>query len=127
MNYEKLNTMTPWERKKALYLIENAERIGMDLDGYGEIAVNPNSGYTYLWTEDYPFCLYMPIDCNLTRDSIYILWTSMEDGTEVEITLNNLTLDDIYKWTETAEVIFQEKPDGYKDYDGYQIWKLRKK
>ena len=60
MNLDKLNTMCNWERKKAIYLMEIAEnKLNMNLSNYGEIAVNQNSGYTYLWLEDYNFTLYM--------------------------------------------------------------------
>ena len=59
----KINEMCGWERQKAVYLIGVAESLGMDLDSYGEVAVNKNSGYTYLWSEDYNFSLYMPINC----------------------------------------------------------------
>lgn len=40
MDYSKLNGMCDWERRKALYLVNVAGQLGMDLEGYGEVAVN---------------------------------------------------------------------------------------
>lgn len=87
----KLNEMCKWEKEKALFLMQEALKLGMDLDGYGEIAVNPNSGYTYLWLEDHDFTLYMPINCDLVKGDIWALWTSPEDGREEEYQLDDDT------------------------------------
>lgn len=42
------NKMCKWELEKAIFLQKTAVDLGMDLTGYGEVAVNKNSGYTYL-------------------------------------------------------------------------------
>lgn len=97
-NYE---NMVKWELEKAVFLQKIAVDLGMDLTGYGEVAVNPNSGYTYLWLEDYNFTLYMPISCELKKTDIVALWTNSEDGEEIEIDLkNNTTLANIEAWAE---------------------------
>ena len=75
----------------------------MNLDCYGEIGVNNNSGYTYLWLEDYNFTLYMPINCELSKNDIYALWTNMENGDEDEMTLGNSTIEDIEEWITECE------------------------
>jgi hypothetical protein len=63
MNLDKLNTMCNWERKKAIYLMNIAENeLNLDLDGYGEIGVNQNSGNVYLWIENYNFSLVLRIE-----------------------------------------------------------------
>jgi hypothetical protein len=98
VNYEK---MGKWELEKAIFLQSVAVKLGMDVSGYGEVAVNPNSGYTYLWIEDYQFCLYMPINCDLVKSDVYAMWTSPEDGTEEEMSLEDgTTLNDLEEWAE---------------------------
>jgi len=99
MKFETLDKIKAWERQKAMYLIQIAEDLGIDIDGYGEVGVNPNSGYTYLWLEDYEFVLYMEINCDLKRKDVYVMWTNMQNGDEVEERLSKFDdLDDIYKW-----------------------------
>jgi hypothetical protein len=88
-----------WELDKANYLIKVARRLGMNTKGYGELNVNPNSGYTYLWLEDYCFTLFMPISCELKKSEIYALWINSNDGHEEEISLTEETiLEDLENW-----------------------------
>ena len=83
----KLNDMCDWERKKAVFLMNVAEELGINTNSYGEVAVNPNSGYTYIWSEDYNFSLYMPINCELVKSDVIALWSCPECGTEEETDL----------------------------------------
>lgn len=100
-NYEK---MCKWEIEKAVFLQSISVDLGMNIADYGKCAINPNSGYTYLWLEDYPFTLYMPISCELKKTDIYALWSNPEDGEEFEIKLEkNTTLNDLYYWVEKLE------------------------
>lgn len=87
----KLSNMGNWERQKAVFLMGVAEEIGYSLEGYGEVAVNSNSGYVYIWSENYSFSLYMPISCELQKSDIYALWSCGNCGTEEEY---NLTKED---------------------------------
>lgn len=97
-NYE---NMCKWEIEKAIFLQKTAVDLGMDLTGYGEVAVNQNSGYTYLWLEDYSFTLYMPINCDLLKTDVWALWTNPEDGEEHETNLiSDTTLNDLEQWAE---------------------------
>lgn len=87
--------------------MQAADMIGMDYaDSFGCIAVNPNSGYTYLWCEDYNFCLYMPIYCTLSAENVFVMWSNPETGEEIEESLfkfinsNDDTLEGIQEWTE---------------------------
>jgi hypothetical protein len=86
-----------------MFLIHVANELGMDTEGTGELAVNQNSGNTYLWLEDYNFTLYMPISCDLKKDDIYCLWTNSEDGTEEEISLGNKTLREVQDWSDNLD------------------------
>jgi hypothetical protein len=96
INYEQ---MSIWEVEKASYLILTAKELGMQLDSYGEVSVNQNSGYTYIWLEDFNFSLYMPINCDLKREDVYILYTDCETGEETEESLKHFeTLNDIEEW-----------------------------
>jgi hypothetical protein len=97
-NYE---TMTSWEIEKASYLILTAKELGMDLQSYGEVAVNEYSGYTYIWLEDYEFSLYMPINCELKRQDVFVLYTDMQTGEEHDESLAQFdVLNDIIEWIE---------------------------
>lgn len=83
----KLENMGSWERQKACFLINTAEDLEMNLESYGFVDVNNNSGYTYLWSEDYNFSLYMPINCKLKKTDIYALWSCSECGQEEDTQL----------------------------------------
>lgn len=99
----KLDDMCDWERKKAIYLLSIADELGMDLSGYGQLAVNQNSGYTYLWLEDYNFTLYLPINCELNKEDVQAMWTSPEDGEEREISINGYSLEELEKWANNQD------------------------
>jgi len=95
-----------WELTKAIYLVQCAKKLCMNLNSYGEIAVNPNSGYTYLWSEDYPFTLYMEIDCRLNENDVWVQFTDLEDGEETKRRLSEFeSIEDIYEWIESLENI----------------------
>jgi len=98
------NKLIGWEGQKAIHLLSVAQKLKMDLNGYGELGVNQTNGNTYIWLEDYPVSLYMPIHCELTWDDVIVLWTNMDNGDEVEESLaafNNI--DDIYEWVKELE------------------------
>lgn len=99
MNYDALNSMCSWERKKALFLIDVADELGMDTDGYGAIGVNEYSGYTYLWLEEYPFTLYMDINCDLKINDVWAIVSNPEDGEEYEFQPQKFTLDELLRIT----------------------------
>jgi len=120
MNFETLNKMCGWERQKAMYLIQIAEELGMDIDSYGEIGVNPNSGYTYIWLEDYQFSLYMPIDCELTKGDIWVNYSSPENGEEYEIPLGKKTISELEGWASYVDE--HHLMEEYESYEGQQFW-----
>lgn len=104
MEYNALNTMCDWERTKALYLIEIAQNyLDWDLSSYGELNVNPNSGYVYIWLEDQPYTIYMPITCILSKSDVYVLWTNPETGEEIEQPLNDNHIVDLEQWVRELE------------------------
>lgn len=105
-----LEKMTDWERQKAIYLLNLAENeLGMNTSCYGELAVNPCSGYTYLWLENYNFTLYLPIQCELEKSEVYALWTNPCNGEEIEMQLTEeTTLEDIENWADTLEKNIEE-------------------
>lgn len=92
---EKMGT---WELQKAGYLLQAAGDLGMDLSGYGMLDVNPNSGYTYLWLEDMPYTLYMPITCKLTKSDVMASWSCGNCGAEFETELKNKNTNALEKW-----------------------------
>jgi len=81
--------------RKIGLLITKASELGMDVSGYGMADENQNSGYVYLWLEDYPFTLYI----GLGSDSIYALWTNMNDGEEEEMEVADYELRDLEQWS----------------------------
>lgn len=97
-------TMTGWEIEKASYLVLTAKKLGMKLDCYGELSVNSSSGYTYLWLENYDFTLYMPINCDLKKEDVYVLHTDSITGEETEESLKWFNVfNDITKWIKTLQ------------------------
>jgi hypothetical protein len=99
-----LEKMTKWEVQKATFLILMAKDLEMDIHCYGELDVNQNSGYTYLWLEDYDFTLYLPINCDLKREDVYVLWTNHHTGEEIEESLEEFNdLQDINEWVKKLE------------------------
>jgi len=102
----KLDSMTDWERQKAVFLMGVAEKLGYSLKDYGEVAVNNSSGYVYVWSEMYNFSLYMPIDCELKKSDVYALWSCSICGQEEEYPLNEN--DDLNTIEEEINRIEQE-------------------
>ena len=82
------NSMCSNEVRKAGLLLAKAAELGMDVTGYGEIAVNNSSGNVYLWLEDYAFSLYIGLGSN----RIVACWSSTEDGREELYGLEDCTL-----------------------------------
>jgi len=106
----KLNNMCDWERQKAIFLMGEAEKLGYSLKDYGEVAVNSNSGYVWVWSEMYNFSLYMPISGDLIKTDIYALWTNYINGNEEEMKLNEkTTLEDIENWVRELEKSLPEE------------------
>ena len=103
---ENLKTMTLWELEKAMFLLKTARELNMDISTSELIvSVNNNSGYTYLWSENYNFTLYMPISCELTREDVYVLWTNSETGEEIEENFSEFfNLKDIENWANELEL-----------------------
>lgn len=89
----KSNLCSNATRKMGL-LITKASELGMDVSGYGMADENQNSGYVYLWLEDYSFTLYI----GLGSDTIYALWTDPNDGEEIETEVEGQTLSDLEDW-----------------------------
>lgn len=90
--------MCSLENKKAQYLLKVAIDLGMDLSGFGGMGVNQNSGNVYLWLEDYNFCLFMPINCELKKSDVQVCWTNFYNGNEEIINLGSKKLGVIENW-----------------------------
>ena len=102
-NFSKL---CQWEQDKVLFLCLVARDLEMNISGYGIIDVNPNSGYTYLWLEDYMFTLYMPISCELKKADVWASWTDSYDGREEEMRLTpNTSLRDLEMWADNLNKV----------------------
>ena len=95
-----------WEMTKALFILSVANVMEINLSSYGELAVNNNSGYTYLWLEDYGFTLYMPINCKLEKSEIYVSFLSNLNNDEIERPLTEFdNLYKIEKWIEQLQKV----------------------
>ena len=92
--------MTANEARKMALLIMKAADIEMSLSGYGECAVNPNSGNVYLWSENYPFSLYIAPSYG---DRIHACWANPETGDEEFIDAHGMALDDLEEWAAALE------------------------
>lgn len=88
------------ELRKAGLLLVKASELGINVSGYGDLSVNPNSGNVYIWLEDYPFALYI----GLGSDDIMASWSSPVDGEEFDFELTDrTTLRDLTRWVEDCE------------------------
>ena len=86
--------------RKIALLITKASELGMDVSGYGFADENQNSGYVYLWLEDYPFTLFIR-PCG--DDEIEALWSDPYDGEEHEINVDGKTLSSLMDWCEDLQ------------------------
>lgn len=86
--------------RKIALLITKASELGMDVSGYGHASENNMSGYVYLWLEDYPFTLFIR-PCS--DDTIEALWSDPWDGEEHEISVDGMSLADLYDWAEDLQ------------------------
>ena len=82
--------------RKIALLITKASDLGMDISGYGFADENTSSGNIYLWLENYSFTLFI----GLGSDTIYALWTNFNDGEEIEVEIENMSLFDIEHWAQ---------------------------
>jgi len=93
----------PWEFEKISYIFRAVrERFGIDLWVKGtQVGVNPNSGYSWVWNEDYPVSWYMPINCELRHEDVYAHWSNPDDGQEHECEISEFhSADDIWAWVD---------------------------
>lgn len=96
----------PWEFEKISYIFRAVrERFGIDLWCHGtQVGVNPHSGYSWVWNEDYPVSWYMPINCELRHEDVYALWSNPEDGQEHECEISAFnSADDIWAWVDELQ------------------------
>jgi hypothetical protein len=99
MALQGIEKLSGWPLRKALYLAEFAADIEMTLeDCY--VGENPWSGNVYLASEYYNFCLYMPINCDLTPADVEAVWSNPETGEEVEFDMLIESRADLENWTE---------------------------
>ena len=82
------------ELRKAGLLLIKASELGMDLDCFGEIDMNENTGNVYLWCENHQFSLYI----DLGSDTIWACWTDFNNGDEVIIDATNESLYSLDDW-----------------------------
>jgi hypothetical protein len=83
--------------RKIALLITKASELGMNLSGYGHAAEHPNNGNVYLWLEDYPFTLYIPLCAD---DAIHACWSSLYVDHEELIEVDAMTLRDLEAWAD---------------------------
>lgn len=115
-DFSGLANMCEWEHQKALFLMQEANKLGYNyLSTYGEVDVNQNSGYVYLWSDNYLFSLYMPISCKLDTSDIGVNYTDTEgnehqellqefiDSTNKPNSLNLTIISAINIWIESIE------------------------
>ena len=79
-------------------LLTVISKLDMDISGYGQIDVNPNSNYLYVWAEDYPFTPYINSD-----NEINFMWTCGYCGSEhaMKYVEGETTLEAIEEWIES--------------------------
>jgi hypothetical protein len=94
-----------YQLEKVGALLCRAGKLGMDVSGYGKADENPNSGYVYLWLEDYNFTLYIDIPYS----GIFAMWTHPEHGAEEGMpVLDCTTLAEINNWVASLDAEAEE-------------------
>jgi hypothetical protein len=94
--------------RKIALLITQASDLGMNLSGYGHAAENPNNGNVYLWLEDYPFTLFIPLGGD---DEIHACWSSLYTDDEEIVPVDAMKLYQLEAWTDEMERQYQPKED----------------
>lgn len=105
MNLEK---MGDWEVEKALYVALQGKQLRLADDG-AIVDVNQNSGNVYAYYPDEDICLYMPINCELQKEDIYVIWSDPEDGEEFEVELGEKSKDDIERYVKVWRYLAERK------------------
>ena len=98
------NALCNNELRKAALLITEANRLGMNVAGYGQLDVNMSNGNVYLWLEDYLFSLYI----DLGSDKVQACWTEYESGGEEFIDVNGQSLYELEQWCAANERNYEE-------------------
>ena len=98
------NVLCANELRKGALLITEANRLGMDVSGYGQLDVNMSNGNVYLWLEDYPFSLYI----DLGDDKVQACWSEYESGGEEFTDVNGQSLHELEQWCATNERNYEE-------------------
>ena len=99
-----LSKLGNWERQKAIYILHQAEQFGLATTQHTQLGVNPHSGNTWVWDEDWLVCLYMPINCELKASDIWVCWTNPESGEEHELQLSEFeNILEMNKWVQELE------------------------
>lgn len=91
--------------RKIALLITKASDLGMNLSGYGHAAENNSNGNVYLWLEDYPFALYIPLCAD---DAIHACWSSFYTDDEETIDASDMTLHDLEAWADALNTKDEE-------------------
>jgi hypothetical protein len=86
--------------RKIAKILTKACELGIDLSGDGYADENVSSGHVYLSMTDYNFTLFI----SLGSDDIQALWFSSYDGEEVEITVGDMSLNDLHLWAIDLDV-----------------------
>ena len=86
-----------WEIEKAVYLLQTALDLNIELTGEGLIGVNATTGNVFLFLEEYSFTLYLPITCELNKRDVQVCYWNAETGEEKVVHLNDLVLYDLEK------------------------------
>lgn len=102
----------PWEFEKISYIFKAVrERFGIDLWQKGtQVGVNPNSGYSWVWSDDYPVSWYMPINCELRHEDVYASWSDPDNGDEHEAEISLFkSADEVWEWVDELQKESQDE------------------
>lgn len=96
----KLDLSQDNQQKGLASLMKESVRLGFKIGGYGEIAYNERSGYTYIWCEDYNFSLCI----SDFSEQVEVLYSDPENGEETFRDASKFkSIEEIDEWVEKIQ------------------------
>jgi hypothetical protein len=86
-----LKNYTYWELKRAVFLLGEAEKMGIDVSLEGMLSFD-NTGRLRLWLEYYQLSLYLYNDGNMVKTDIFVQVEDSMNGDFFEFPLNKNTM-----------------------------------
>ena len=99
-----LENMCEWEKRKAIFLLSEAQKLGFNIDDSTYIDLNTAYGNVYIYNENEPYTLVIGVNAELKKTDIFASYFDAETGVETELYLeNDTTKQNLNIWVELLE------------------------